>query len=58
MEKYQVTTAKIIKMENLCGTIYDVTVENDYLAKATKSGQIVHIDCDDEFEHRRPISIC
>ena len=49
MEKYQVTTAKIIKMTNLCGTIYDVTVENEYLAKASRCGQFVHIDCGDEF---------
>ncbi len=58
MEKYQVTTAKIVKKANLCGTIYDITVESEYLAQASRAGQFVHIDCGDEFVLRRPISIC
>ena len=58
LKKYQDTTAKIVKMTNLCGSIYDVTVENEYLAKASRCGQFVHIDCGDEFVLRRPISIC
>ncbi len=58
LKKYQVTAAKIVKIENLCGTIYDVTVENEYLAQASKCGQFVHIDCGEQFVLRRPISIC
>ena len=58
LKKYQVTEARIIKMENLCGTIYDVTVENEYLAQASRCGQFVHIDCGEQFVLRRPISIC
>ncbi len=57
-KKYQVTTAKIIKKTNLCGSIFDVTVEDEYLAKTSRCGQFVHIDCGDEFVLRRPISIC
>ncbi len=58
LKKYQVTTAKIIKMTNLCGSIFDVTVESEYLAQASKCGQFVHIDCGEQFVLRRPISIC
>lgn len=58
MEKYQVVQAKLIKAVNLTGTIYDFTVESEYLAKASKCGQFIHIDCGEQFVLRRPISIC
>lgn len=58
MEKYQVVQAKLIKAVNLTGSIYDFTVESEYLAKASKCGQFIHIDCGEQFVLRRPISIC
>lgn len=58
MEKYQVVQAKIVKAVNVVGSIYDFTVESEHLAKASKCGQFIHIDCGDEFVLRRPISIC
>ncbi len=57
MEKYQVVQAKLIKAVNLTGSIYDFTVESEYLAKASKCGQFIHIDCGEQFVLRRPISI-
>ncbi|MBQ7792632.1 MAG: dihydroorotate dehydrogenase electron transfer subunit [Clostridia bacterium] len=58
MKKYQVVQAKLIKAVNLTGSIYDFTVESEYLAKASRCGQFIHIDCGEQFVLRRPISIC
>lgn len=58
MSQYQITKAQIIKKRNLAGTIYDFTVESDYLAHTARCGQFIHIDCGEEFVLRRPISIC
>ena len=58
MKKYQVVQAKLIKAVNITGSIYDFTVESEYLAKASKCGQFIHIDCGEQFVLRRPISIC
>ncbi len=57
MKKYQVVQAKLIKAVNLTGSIYDFTVESEYLAKVSKCGQFIHIDCGEQFVLRRPISI-
>ena len=58
MGNYRVINAPIIKKEELAETIYDMTVESDYLARTAQCGQFLHIDCGDEFVLRRPISIC
>lgn len=50
--------AIIEKIECLRQGLYDVTIKNEEMAKASKAGQFLHIDCGGKSLLRRPISIC
>ena len=51
---------KIIHNKRICDAagLYDMLIESPEIAKAAKSGQIVHIMCGEGTTLRRPISIC
>lgn len=49
---------KIVKIQKLNETIFDITVSTKNMAKKALPGQFVHIKCGEENFLRRPISIC
>ncbi len=49
---------KLIKKSEIAPDIFDFTIESEEIAKETKCGQFLHIDCGASSYLRRPISIC
>ncbi|MBQ7574141.1 MAG: dihydroorotate dehydrogenase electron transfer subunit [Clostridia bacterium] len=54
----QIEKCKVISKTEIVNGVFDFTVENENIAKKTKCGQFLHIDCGDKSFLRRPISIC
>jgi dihydroorotate dehydrogenase electron transfer subunit len=49
---------KLIKKAEIAPGIFDFAIESEEIAKETKCGQFLHIDCGASSYLRRPISIC
>lgn len=54
----KVYDCELVYKKEIADGIFDFRVKSDEIAKETKSGQFLHIDCGDGTLLRRPISVC